>query len=91
MNTRRRYNRVDKPPYTYVAMTALAIQSFPGQSCRLGEIVEIIGQMFPVMRDGVNIEWKDSIRHTLSKFGCFFIDPSQKNLTKSSIHKGNSL
>ena len=39
----------------------------------LNEIVERIGQMFPLVHSG-HTGWRDSIRHTLSKYECFEVD-----------------
>ena len=42
MTFSRKYRRLDKPPYTYVALTALAIQSSQQKRLRLSEILKRI-------------------------------------------------
>ena len=69
----RRYHRATKPPYTYVSLIALAIKSSKDKRMPLNEIVERIGQMFPLVHSG-HTGWRDSIRHTLSKYECFEVD-----------------
>ena len=69
----RQYIRSDKPPYSYVGLIALAIQSSPIRRMRLNEIIERLGEMFPTMKAG-HRGWVDSVRHNLSKCKCFRID-----------------
>ena len=81
----RKYRRLDKPPYTYVALTALAIQSAPQKRLRLSEILKRICEMFPFFKNSY-AGWKDSIRHNLSNNECFILDLKDPNRTNS---KGN--
>lgn len=68
---RRSYVKVNKPPYTYVSIMALAIQSSPTKTLKLCQIISRIRIMFPQMKNG-NTLWGKSIRHNLSKFDCFY-------------------
>lgn len=67
------FSRLDKPPFTYVALTALAIQSSPQKRLRLSEILKRICEMFPFFKTSY-AGWKDSIRHNLSNNNCFVLD-----------------
>ena len=42
-----RYQRRGKPPYSYVALVAMCIQSSPNKRLRLREILKNIESMFP--------------------------------------------
>lgn len=86
MEKKRQYSRVDKPPFSYVAITAMALQSAPGQSLRLGQIVDKIIEMFPTM-EATRSSWRDSVRHNLPKYNCFYINDD--NLSPSGERKGN--
>lgn len=88
VSNRRKYHRASKPPYTYIGLVALAIQSSSNKRMRLSEIVDRLGEMFPVMRSG-NLGWRDSIRHNLSKSKCFQIDYQFHNQEAHAPCKGN--
>ena len=82
MTFSRKYRRLDKPPYTYVALTALAIQSSKQKRLRLSEILKRICEMFPFFKNSY-AGWKDSIRHNLSNNECFILDLKDPNRTNS--------
>uniref|UniRef100_A0A8D0LCH9 Forkhead box H1 n=1 Tax=Sphenodon punctatus TaxID=8508 RepID=A0A8D0LCH9_SPHPU len=67
---KKKYFRHPKPPYTYLAMIALVIQSAPDRRLKLSQIIKEIGALFPFFKDGYQ-GWKDSIRHNLSSNDCF--------------------
>ena len=67
---KKRYKRYDKPPYTYQALIALAIQSSSQKMLRLSQILEQIKKMFPFFQ-GEYTGWKESVRHNLSQCDAF--------------------
>jgi len=69
-----------RPPYSYVALIAMAISSAPDGRMTLAEIYRYISERFPYFRadtdrtrrDGCDARrWKNSIRHNLSLNDCF--------------------
>ena len=62
--------RQEKPPYSYIALIVMAIQSSPGKKLTLSEIYTYLQQHFPFFR-GSYQGWKNSVRHNLSLNECF--------------------
>lgn len=62
--------RQEKPPYSYIALIVMAIQSVPSKKLTLSEIYQFLQQKFPFFR-GSYQGWKNSVRHNLSLNECF--------------------
>uniref|UniRef100_A0A914WXZ6 Fork-head domain-containing protein n=1 Tax=Plectus sambesii TaxID=2011161 RepID=A0A914WXZ6_9BILA len=67
---RPRPKRQEKPPYSYIALIAMAIQAMPTKRATLAEIYSYLQQRFDFFR-GEYTGWKNSIRHNLSLNECF--------------------
>ena len=64
------YQRHPKPPYSYIALIAMAIRDSRDKRLTLSEINEYLMNKFEFFR-GSYTGWKNSIRHNLSLNECF--------------------
>lgn len=59
-----------KPPYSYISLTAMAIWSSRDKMLPLAEIYKFIADRFPYYRKDTR-RWQNSLRHNLSFNDCF--------------------
>ncbi|CAF3704485.1 unnamed protein product [Rotaria socialis] len=67
---RKSNRRAEKPPYSYIALIVMAINSTPTKKMTLSEIYAFLQQSFAFFRS-TYMGWKNSVRHNLSLNECF--------------------
>ena len=80
------YRRYNKPPYSYLGIMVMAIETACDRKLTLAGIHSSLRKMFPFFTE-IYTGWKDSIRHNLSDKSCFY--KVLRESRKSQSQKGN--
>ncbi|XP_022218749.1 fork head domain-containing protein FD5 [Drosophila obscura] len=72
-----------KPPYSYISLTAMAIMHSPQKLLPLSDIYRFIMEQFPYYQKNTQ-KWQNSLRHNLSFNDCFIKIPRNEKKGKGS-------
>nr|XP_008111836.1 PREDICTED: forkhead box protein E3-like [Anolis carolinensis] len=73
-----------RPPYSYAALIAMALEGSPEGCLPLKAIYQAISARFPFFRLSQK-GWQNSVRHNLSLNACFIRTPREKGHGKGSL------
>ncbi|CAJ0930137.1 unnamed protein product, partial [Mesorhabditis belari] len=81
-----RGKRQEKPPFSYIALIAMAISRTPEKKATLAEIYTYLQENYEFFR-GQYVGWRNSIRHNLSLNDCFLKLPKEAGDRGRKGHK----
>ena len=80
--------RTIRPPFSYISLCAMAIESSPTKMMTLREMYQYVAQKFEFYRYG-DKKWKNSLRHNLSFNDCFIKVEKNKARGQDRGRKGS--
>ncbi|XP_062566194.1 forkhead box protein M1-like [Saccostrea cucullata] len=75
----KEYGRAKRPPFSYMTLIQMALNSREDKRKTLREICKWIEEIFPYYKHTAKPGWKNSIRHNLSLYSIFEREKSKKH------------